>query len=225
MIARVRFARPLVETLMHDGAYTSVASLNDSPSLPMDGYHIALFLHILTLVVAGAATAVTKLAAGRSARARTVGELLDWHTVLMSGARAFPICLVSFVITGAYMLSVTHAGLWSTGFVAAGLTGVVLLLASGTYLGTKAKALKAVLEQIAATNGADHAAPKLAPPRLVAVLPVVNMFIALAVMFDMVTKPSSVPVALGVVALGIALGLALAIRSAAPVPQSAPAAN
>ena len=190
----------------------------------MDSYHIALFVHILTLVAAAGATAVTKLAVSRRTRARTVSEVLDWHTVLTSGARAFPICLVVFVVTGMYMLSMTHVSPWSTGFVAAGLTGVILLLVSGTYLGTKAKGLKAVLEQIIAKNGPDHPAPKLVPPRLVAMLPVVNTFIALAVTFDMVTKPASVPIALGILALGVALGVASAMRSPAPAPRRAPAA-
>jgi len=34
----------------------------------MDAYHIALFLHIVTLIVAASATAVTKLAVGRRIR-------------------------------------------------------------------------------------------------------------------------------------------------------------
>jgi hypothetical protein len=35
-------------------------------------------------------------------------------------------------------------------------------------------------------------------------LPLVNTGVALGVVFDMVTKPSSVPVSLGVIALGLA---------------------
>ena len=43
-------------------------------------------------------------------------------------------------------------------------------------------------------------------------LPVVNMGIALSVVFDMVTKPASVPVALGVIAIGIVASAALSLR-------------
>src|SRR6476646_5474321 len=111
----------------------------------MDRYHIALFIHIVTLIVAASATAVTKLAVGRRIRARTVGDVLDWHNVLMSTSKLFPVCLAAFVITGFYMLSFTHTGIWSTGFVVAGLVGVALLLMSGVFLSTKAKALKQVL--------------------------------------------------------------------------------
>ena len=109
----------------------------------MDAYHIALFLHIVTLIVAASATAVTKLAVGRRIRARTVAEALEWHNVLMSASRLFPICLVVFVITGGYMMSVIHVSLWSSGFLVAGLVGVALLFASGTFLGIKGNALKA----------------------------------------------------------------------------------
>src|SRR5882757_6320315 len=137
----------------------------------MDLYHIVLFLHIATLLVAAGVTAVTKLAVGRRARARTVGEALDWHNVLAAASKLFPLCLVAFVLTGSYMVSVTHVPM-SSGFVAAGLAGVVLLLASGVFLAIKGKALKQVLEGIA-KNGADLPAPKLVPPPLVAALPAI----------------------------------------------------
>lgn len=53
----------------------------------MDRYHSALFFHLVALIVAAGATAITKLAAGRRARARTVGEMREWHDVLTSAAR------------------------------------------------------------------------------------------------------------------------------------------
>jgi hypothetical protein len=185
----------------------------------MDLYHITLYLHIVTLLVAAALTAVTKLAVGRRMRARTVGEVLDWHGVLMSTSKLFPICLVAFVVTGSYMMSVNHLG-WSVGFVVAGLVGVVLLLASGTFLGIKGKALNQMLENLA-KKGTDQPAPKLVPPPLLAALPMINTTLALAVAFDMVTKPTSVPVALGVVAIGIVVGAVLGVRrpAAAAVPS------
>jgi hypothetical protein len=189
----------------------------------MDRYHIALFLHIVTLIVAAWATAVTKLAEGRRARARTVGEMLEWHTTLMSSAKLFPICLAAFVITGSYMLSVARLHVWSTGFVVAGLVGVGLLLVSGVFLATKGKALKQVLDGLA-KYGADQAPPPLSAPPLVAALPKINTGIALAVVFDMVTKPSSIPVALGVVAIGIAVAAVGALRQPAASIEEVPAA-
>ena len=183
----------------------------------MDAYHVALFLHIVTLIVAASATAVTKLAVSRRIRARTASEALDWHNTLISASRVFPFTLVSFVVTGGYMVSVMGARAWSSGFVVAGFVGVGLLLGSGTYLGVKGKALKRVLENaVAAAPGA--AAPRLVPPAPVVLLPVINTGVALATVFDMVTKPASIPVALGVIAIGAVASVAIAKlqRSAAP---------
>lgn len=188
----------------------------------MDLYHVVLFVHIITLIVAAAATAVVKLSIGRRARARTVGEVLDWHNVMSAGAKTFPICLVAFVLTGGYMLSVNHMP-WSTGFVVAGLVGVLLLLISGVFLATKGKAVGQVLEEMA-KRGADQPAPALSTPAFVAALPTINTGIALSVAFDMVTKPTSLPIALSVVAVGIVLGAAVTPRRAAPVVEGAKAA-
>jgi hypothetical protein len=177
----------------------------------MAAYHLALYIHILAVIVAAGVTAITKLAVGRRIRARTVAEALDWHNVLMSSARLFPICLAVFVLTGGYMMSVVRVSVWATGFILAGLVGVVLLLASGTYLGIRGKALKLALEEIAA-KGADQPVPRMAPPPLVMVLPMVNTGIALSVVFVMVMKTISVPVSLGVIAIGIVLGALAAPR-------------
>jgi hypothetical protein len=185
----------------------------------MDRYHIALFIHIVALIVAAAATAVTKLAVSRRARARTVGEVLEWHSVLMSTAKLFPMCLAAFVITGGYMLSLAPGPAWSTGFIVAGLVGVTLLLVNGVFLATKAKALKQILEE-AAKRGADQPAPRLVPPRLVAALPAINTGIALSVVFDMVTRPTSIPVALSVVAIGVVASAAGAMRRSAPATEN-----
>jgi len=179
----------------------------------MDRYHVALFLHIVTLIVAASTTAVTKLAVGRRIAARTIGEVIEWHTVLMSASKIFPICLAAFVITGSYMLSVANMHAWTTGFVVAGFVGVAWLLASGIYLSMKGRALLSVLENMAKA-GTDRPAPKLVPPPAVVLLPAVNTGVAIAVVFDMATKPASVSVALIVIAIGaVVSGVATAARA------------
>ena len=120
------------------------------------------------------------------------------------------------------MLSVTRIPM-STGFVVAGLVGVLLLLISGVFLATKGKALKQVLDSIA-MKGADQPAPQLVPPPLVVALPAINTGIALSVAFDMVTKPTSIPVALSVIAVGILLAAATTMRRPAPDLEEASAA-
>lgn len=191
----------------------------------MNFYPLAKYVHLLALFVAAGVTAVTKLAAGRRMRARTVGEALDWHTLLMSAAKLFPICLLVLAITGGYMLSILHVSI-SSGFVVAGMLAIAWLLASGAFLGIKGGVLKGVLEGMAA-KGADHPAPKLAPPAPVVLLPAINTGVALAVALDMVAKPTSIPIALGIVAVGVVLGaltapkrLATAAGQPVAVPES-----
>jgi len=181
----------------------------------MELYPVAKYVHLVALFVAAGVTAVTKLAAGRRMRARTVGEALDWHSVLMSASKLFPVCLVVLAVTGGYMLSVTHVSM-SSGFIVAGVFGLVWLFASGTFLGIKGGALKGVLEQIA-SKGADQPAPKLTPPAAIVLLPTINTGIALAVAFVMVTKPTSIPTALGIVAVGAVLGFLAAPKRTASV--------
>jgi len=191
----------------------------------MDFYPLAKYVHLLALFVAAGVTAVTKLAAGRRMRARTVGEALDWHTLLMSAAKLFPICLLVLATTGGYMLSVLRVSM-SSGFVVAGLLAIAWLLASGAFLGVKGGALKVALEEMAAT-GADQPVPNLVPPTAVVLLPAINTGVALAVALDMVAKPTSIPIALGIVAVGVVLGaltapkrLATAARQPVAVPES-----
>jgi hypothetical protein len=181
----------------------------------MDLYHIALFLHLLAMIAAAGATTVAKLATGRRLQARTIAEALEWHLAAMRAARVFPAAIMTFVATGGYMLSRASAGAWSTGFVVAGLAGVALLFASGTYLGIKGKALRIALERMIAAHGPDQAPPRVAPPRLVASLPVVNTMLALSVAFVMVTKPASIAVALAIVLAGATAGFALTSKPAA----------
>jgi hypothetical protein len=75
-----------------------------------------------------------------------------------------------------------------------------------------------------AKNGGDQPPPKFTPPLIVAAIPKVNPAIATAVAFNMVLKPTSIPVALTVLVVGVVIGLLLAIREHAPVAEEARAA-
>jgi len=81
----------------------------------------------------------------------------------------------------------------------------VWLFASGAFLGIKGGAVRRALEGMAA-KGADQPVPKMVPPAAVVLLPTINTGIALGVALDMVAKPASIPIALGIVAVGAVLG-------------------
>ena len=191
----------------------------------MDSYHIALFFHVLALIVAAGATAIIKLSLVRRTRARTVGEMLEWHSVLMKISVLFPISLAVFVLSGGYMVGKAHIA-WSTGFIVAGLTGVGVLLAAGTVLGVTGKALKLRLEALAA-QGANQPAPSLKAPPVISLLPFANTGLVIGVVFDMATKPLSVPTALTVIAIGFGAGAAYGRMAgiAKPLPSGEPAAG
>lgn len=185
----------------------------------MDGYHIALFVHLCALIGAVAASAIVHIALHRRMRAPTVHEFLDWHNILMAAAKAFPIALVTLVLSGSYMISAGALHAWATGFVVAGLVGFVLLLSIGMTLGAKGRALKARLDQLVSQGGGNNA-PQLTPDPVAATLQRLPNGIVLAVVFDMTTKPS-VAAALGIIALGIVLAAAPALlRRAQPTPAA-----
>jgi hypothetical protein len=72
-----------------------------------------------------------------------------------------------------------------------------------------------------ALKGADNPPPRVQPPLLVVALPVINTGIALSVVFDMVTKPASIGVALAIVGVGIALPATMVMRTAHGVRREA----
>lgn len=169
----------------------------------MDGYHIALFVHFVALFIAVATSSRVHFFADRRAKAETVRETLEWHTLLMSAAKGFPIAVVLLVLTGSYMVSKGGALAWSTGFVIAGFTGVVLLLASGNILAARGRGFARRLEQ--RIRDGEGANPLGMPGDIVsATLLRANFGIVVAVVFDMTLKPTLVD-ALGVLALGIAI--------------------
>lgn len=154
----------------------------------MDGYHLALFTHLLALLAAVAAAAIMELIARRRLHAKTVREALEWHLLAMKTSRTFPIAVALLVLTGAWMLSAGGAQTWGAGFVSAGLAGAVLLLVIGVFMSIKAKALRGRMEQLVSAN--PDAPPRMPPNALMAMLSEVNHGIALGVVFDMVMKPS-----------------------------------
>lgn len=175
----------------------------------MDVYHLALFLHLLSLFAASAASAVTHLAEARVRRAATVREARQWHAVAGSAARTFPIVIVTLLVTGGIMVW-RGGGVfgWSTGWIVAGVAGVALLFLNGGVLGRHGGMAARDLARQESERGPD-AAPAITPDALAARLGWANTGVAIAVTFVMVTKPA-LPVSLGLLVAGAVLGAAMA---------------
>ncbi len=180
----------------------------------MDGYRIALFVHLLSLLVATAAAGITHLAERRLHGATTAAEARQWHGIVMGTAQVFPVAVVGLVLSGAYM--VHRAWTWNTGFVDAGLLAAVLLMVSGIVLGRRGTAAKAEFERVGA-GPLDARAQAAARDGFAEALSWANTMLALAVVFVMVTKPA-LPGALAELVLGVLAGVAIA-RLGAREPQ------
>lgn len=176
----------------------------------MDGYHTALFLHLIALVAASAAAGLTHFAEGRCRRAATATEALHWHEFTGSVAKVFPIAIVALLATGGFMVGDGGAWSWSAGWVEAGIAGAVLLFASGGVLGARGRATGRELARLVAEAKAGDA-PALRHDPLVSVLSWMNTGLAIGVVFVMTTKPP----------LGGAL-LVLAVAAAAGATLGAP---
>lgn len=181
----------------------------------MNGYGIALFLHLLALLAAIGASAVIALAMHRIRAARVAGEALQWLGTCKAVANVFPVALLTLLASGAYM--VHRAWSWDAGWIWAGLAGVVFLGAAGDRLeGGRAK-------RIAQALAADPAAPlqgrlaELVRDPVWWTAATVNHAVALAVVFVMATKP-------GLGGSVAALVVAVAVGAAVAVPLRRPAA-
>ena len=175
--------------------------------LIVDGYRIALFIHLAALVAAAWASSRTHLAETRAHRAATAGEALQWYMIAGKAARIFPVVIVLLLATGGYMMS-RGGYTWRDGWIVTGVLAALLLFAVGGVLGARGRAGARALAQ-----GDPGAAPP-APDYVAARLSRLNTGIALGAMFVMVTKPSLVVSLAALVAAAI-IG-AVSVRAAAP---------
>ena len=166
----------------------------------MDGYHIALFLHIASLMASGGSTSITHFARLRRARSTTISAAREWHGLLLVSARTFPFVLLVLLLSGGFMMSQHGGWSWRDGWVETGVLGILLLGMIGGVLGKRGRAMADVLAAHEASAGADAPPPPLRDA-LAEKLAWMNLGIALGEAFVMTTKPALLP-ALAAVAVG-----------------------
>ena len=177
----------------------------------MLAYQLSLYVHLLALVAASATSSVVHLAAARARSAAGVAEARQWHALAGSSARMFPIATLLLFATGAIMVSLHGPWSWSTGWVDAGIAGVVFLLLSVPVLGRRGARAGRALAGLAA--GEVEKVRDILHDPLGEALSWANTGVALGVVFAMAAKPS-LPAALAAVALGGAAGVGVQLLSA-----------
>jgi hypothetical protein len=103
-------------------------------------YRIALLLHLCALISAVVASALGHTGGARAARARRLGDVLQWMRTGKRVAIVFPVSVLVFLLTGAYMIQVSGAWSWKAGWIIDGIIGAVLLLILGRVIGGRQKA-------------------------------------------------------------------------------------
>jgi hypothetical protein len=187
----------------------------------MIGYHISLYIHLLALVAASAISALVHLGKSRARRAASLAEAREWLGLVKSSARFFPLATLTLFATGAHMVSVNSPWSWTTGWVDAGITGVVFLLLSGAVLGARGARTGRALAGL--RPGDAQGIGALLHDPVAAALSSVNTGVALGVVFAMAVKPSFAA-SLAALAVGAVAALALHLvseRRAVAVPVRA----
>ncbi len=179
----------------------------------MRTYHVVLFIHLASLLVAAGAVTTLHLADIEIRRARTLGEAGRLGLRMKKTAHAFPIAVVGLVGSGIYM---THHLGWgfSTAWVLAGEVGLGAIIVigdavNGTYFGRR---LGATIGAAIAVSGpgapvTDEVRARLADPvaKAAAVAPTGLM---LGVIYAMTVKPAALGAALALL-IGLAGGAIL----------------
>lgn len=171
----------------------------------MTGYQIALFVHLLALLAATAASAIVHFAASRRVSASTLRQALEWARVMGSAAKVFPLAVVTLLASGSYMVAMGGLWSWRAGWVIAGVVAAVTLLASGAVLGVRGAAggrAAGARLQVAAGRELPNDAP---PDRVSTIIAEANTYLALGVVAVMTLKPGLVG-ALSTIAIGWAIG-------------------
>lgn len=172
----------------------------------MDGYHVALFLHLVALLAAIAASTIVHTSMVKIRDSANGGGALQWLGLAHGFARVFPVALATLVGTGAWM--VHDSWPWSSPFVLGGLAGAVFLFVSGAAIeGSRAGAVAAAL-----ASAPGEPVDRLVRDPVWWCASWANTGIAVAVVFVMTAKPSAFGTATSLV-IGVAAGASIGFVS------------
>ena len=188
----------------------------------MDTYHTVLYLHLLSMLVGFAAASIIILCLIRLRVAQTVAEAVPWGMLAGKVGLVFPLVLVGFFATGAYMAH--EVWTWDRGWIKVGIVSLVIIAIQGFLV---AKRRAKLLEKALKENGPGpigEPARRRARDSTLWVTSFTNPAIVLGMAWVMTQKPSTTDAIIGVVvayAIGAGLGLLFARSGASAHPAGA----
>lgn len=171
----------------------------------MPGYSTALYLHLLSLLIATGATTLTGFAALQLRMVNEAAHALQWARLIGRVARVFPAASLGLLTTGAFMTY--EEWRWTTPWIDASTFGLVLILILGGAVERgRGRALVLELERC----GMSAVALALIRDPIVWSARATGLTLLLAIVLEMTVKPTAVG-ALIVIGVAVLAGLLLAV--------------
>jgi len=171
----------------------------------MTGYSIAVFIHLLSLLLACIAASLTTYAALQLRAASSSAEAMRWLALSGRIVPGFPIATLGLFTTGAYMAETSS--LWSAPWVLAALAGLAAIaVLGGGVEGSRVRTLKRELQNC----GLSERARRLLCDPVAWTAKLMTLTLALGVTFVMTIKPSAEGASVTLI-LALATGLFAAV--------------
>jgi hypothetical protein len=191
----------------------------------LDKYHVALYIHFLSLLIGIGAASVLTVCAFQLRAAHTLADAAPWGRVASKAGRLFPIAILGLFGSGAYMTS--DLWTWDTGWIEVGIGALVVLAIQGPLVAERSG--KKVAQALMANGPGDLRGVALRKTRYLPLwwAEMSAIGLVLGIIWNMTTKAglgSSIAAAVGGYAVGVALALLLTRQpstEAAPVTDPA----
>ena len=187
----------------------------------MDKYHVALYIHFVSLLIGIGAASVLTVCAFQLRAARTFADAGPWGRVAAKLGRLFPIPILGLFGSGAYMTS--DLWTWDTGWIEVGIAALVVLAIQGPVVAERSG--KKVAQALMANGPGELRGDALRKTRYLPLwwAEMSAIGLVLAIIWNMTTKAglgSSIAAAVGGYAVGVALAL---LFTRQPSTEAAPA--
>jgi hypothetical protein len=187
----------------------------------LDKYHVALYIHLVSLLIGVGAASVLTVCAFQLRAARTLADAAPWGRVAAKVGRLFPIAILGLFGSGAYMTS--DVWTWDTGWIEVGIAALVVLAIQGPLVAERSG--KKVAQALMANGPGDLRGDALRKTRYLPLwwAEMSAIGLVLGIVWNMTTKAgpgSSIAAAVGGYAVGVALAL---LFTRQPSTEAAPA--